>query len=175
MNQPADWHPDPSGKHELRYWDGSKWTDHVADNGVGSQEPIGPPVAVSWQEKIRIAAAQAANQATVAANQAAAAIDEQSTKFKEERAKQGSAAQAPDGPGTTPAGPPPAGSSGPPAGPPPSAPPVATSAHQASDQAPSEPEVDTVADQLERLAELRDRGVLSDEEFAEQKAKILNG
>ncbi len=28
---PADWYPDPHGKHRLRYWDGSAWTDHVAD------------------------------------------------------------------------------------------------------------------------------------------------
>lgn len=28
---PADWYPDPHGKARLRYWDGSAWTDHVAD------------------------------------------------------------------------------------------------------------------------------------------------
>lgn len=28
---PADWYPDPHGQHRLRYWDGSAWTDHVAD------------------------------------------------------------------------------------------------------------------------------------------------
>ena len=28
---PADWYPDPHGKHRLRYWDGSAWTDHTAD------------------------------------------------------------------------------------------------------------------------------------------------
>jgi hypothetical protein len=32
-----------------------------------------------------------------------------------------------------------------------------------------------VADQLERLAALRDRGILSETEFAEQKAKVLAG
>ncbi len=31
-----------------------------------------------------------------------------------------------------------------------------------------------VADELERLAALKDRGVLSEEEFQEQKAKVLS-
>ena len=29
----ADWYPDPRGRHELRYWDGTAWTDNVADGG----------------------------------------------------------------------------------------------------------------------------------------------
>jgi hypothetical protein len=36
----AGWHPDPSGAHEHRYWDGNAWTDHVADRGVASTDPI---------------------------------------------------------------------------------------------------------------------------------------
>lgn len=35
----ARWHPDPSGRHQLRYWDGSIWSDQVADNGVTSTDP----------------------------------------------------------------------------------------------------------------------------------------
>jgi hypothetical protein len=27
------WHPDPSGRHELRWWDGHRWTDTVSDRG----------------------------------------------------------------------------------------------------------------------------------------------
>jgi hypothetical protein len=27
----AGWHPDPYGRHALRYWDGSAWTEHVAN------------------------------------------------------------------------------------------------------------------------------------------------
>lgn len=38
----AAWHPDPGGRHELRYWDGSSWTDHVSDNGVTSLDPLPP-------------------------------------------------------------------------------------------------------------------------------------
>jgi len=36
------WWPDPLGRHEHRYHDGSKWTDHVADNGVTSVSPVAP-------------------------------------------------------------------------------------------------------------------------------------
>jgi hypothetical protein len=32
----ADWYPDPHGGHELRYWDGAAWTDHVCDGGQTS-------------------------------------------------------------------------------------------------------------------------------------------
>lgn len=28
---PPQWAPDPLGERRLRYWDGSRWTDHVAD------------------------------------------------------------------------------------------------------------------------------------------------
>ena len=37
------WNPDPSGRHEYRYWDGSSWTDDVSDNGVTATDPIGSP------------------------------------------------------------------------------------------------------------------------------------
>lgn len=35
---PADWHPDPHRRHELRYWDGTVWTAHVSDAGVQTTE-----------------------------------------------------------------------------------------------------------------------------------------
>lgn len=31
---PPAWGPDPTGRHELRYWDGLQWTNHVADSGL---------------------------------------------------------------------------------------------------------------------------------------------
>ncbi len=31
---PPQWSPDPGGRHELRYWNGTAWTDHVSDAGV---------------------------------------------------------------------------------------------------------------------------------------------
>lgn len=34
----AQWVADPTGGHELRYWDGTKWTEHVSDAGVSSTD-----------------------------------------------------------------------------------------------------------------------------------------
>ncbi|MFT5202259.1 MAG: hypothetical protein ACI9C1_001645 [Candidatus Aldehydirespiratoraceae bacterium] len=36
----ADWYPDPGGKHELRYYDGTAWTDHVSSHGRQSTDPL---------------------------------------------------------------------------------------------------------------------------------------
>ena len=38
--QPANWYADPTGRHELRYFDGSQWTVNVSDAGHGSTDPI---------------------------------------------------------------------------------------------------------------------------------------
>lgn len=32
-NRPQEWLPDPEGRHQLRWWDGNAWTEHVSDNG----------------------------------------------------------------------------------------------------------------------------------------------
>ena len=39
----AGWQPDPTGKHDHRYWDGDGWTDHVADGGVAGSDPYEAP------------------------------------------------------------------------------------------------------------------------------------
>jgi len=39
---PAGWYADPSGRFELRYWDGAAWTEHVSRAG---QQFTDPPVA----------------------------------------------------------------------------------------------------------------------------------
>lgn len=38
---PAQWAPDPMGRHQYRWWDGGQWTPHVADNGQAGFDPIG--------------------------------------------------------------------------------------------------------------------------------------
>jgi len=39
---PAAWYPDPAGRFELRYWNGTAWTEHVSRNG---QQSTDAPVA----------------------------------------------------------------------------------------------------------------------------------
>lgn len=34
------WHPDPAGRHQLRWFDGSSWTPSVSDDGVTSTDPL---------------------------------------------------------------------------------------------------------------------------------------
>jgi uncharacterized protein YxjI len=41
-NTPAAWHPDPTGRHQLRYWDGAAWTGHVSNNGIQASDPLQP-------------------------------------------------------------------------------------------------------------------------------------
>jgi hypothetical protein len=36
------WQADPTGKHDHRYWDGTQWTENVADAGVASLDPYEP-------------------------------------------------------------------------------------------------------------------------------------
>src|SRR6476469_2852241 len=45
-----DWHPDPTGRHELRYWDGSHWTDHVASGGVQARDHMDAGAATTAAE-----------------------------------------------------------------------------------------------------------------------------
>ena len=37
---PANWYPDPMGRHQMRYWNGTAWTEHVTTNGVQSVDPL---------------------------------------------------------------------------------------------------------------------------------------
>jgi hypothetical protein len=38
---PAGWHPDPTGRHDHRWWDGTTWTDQVSDAGTAGTDPLG--------------------------------------------------------------------------------------------------------------------------------------
>ena len=40
---PAQWYADPTGRHAHRYWDGTQWTPHVADDGRTASDPIDGP------------------------------------------------------------------------------------------------------------------------------------
>jgi hypothetical protein len=42
VTTPAGWYPDPSGRFEMRYWDGQQWTEYVSRAG---QQFTDPPVA----------------------------------------------------------------------------------------------------------------------------------
>jgi uncharacterized RDD family membrane protein YckC len=39
----GEWHPDPTGRHHYRWWDGQEWTDQVADFGVVGVDPVLAP------------------------------------------------------------------------------------------------------------------------------------
>ena len=58
---PPAWHPDPFGRFELRYYDGTAWTEHVSTHG---QQHVDPPV---QSPQTPPAAPQGAPQAVVAA------------------------------------------------------------------------------------------------------------
>jgi hypothetical protein len=36
----AGWYPDPMQRHELRYWDGMKWSEHVSNAGIAAREHL---------------------------------------------------------------------------------------------------------------------------------------
>jgi hypothetical protein len=44
---PAGWMNDPTERHDLRYWDGSRWTEHVSTGGVQSTDQPGPAQGLS--------------------------------------------------------------------------------------------------------------------------------
>ncbi|GGU32155.1 hypothetical protein GCM10007979_34070 [Nocardioides albus] len=73
----AAWYPDPTGQAELRYYDGSQWTEHVSTGGQQSTAPLTPPQASVEQEaptQVGSAQAQAA-QAAYGENAQAAYAD----------------------------------------------------------------------------------------------------
>ncbi|OBG24591.1 hypothetical protein A5764_09305 [Mycobacterium sp. 852002-51057_SCH5723018] len=37
---PATWHPDPTRRFECRWWDGTRWTQHVSTNGHRMSDPL---------------------------------------------------------------------------------------------------------------------------------------
>jgi hypothetical protein len=95
MSIAAGWLADPSGGHELRYWDGSAWSEQVSDGGVTAVDPAppdAPPPAPppppagggGWKDKLKSAASQAAEQGKAAADKAKTAVGEQQAKRAEQ-------------------------------------------------------------------------------------------
>jgi len=41
VNTEPGWYPDPYHRHQVRYWDGSSWTEHVGDDGQQGTDPVG--------------------------------------------------------------------------------------------------------------------------------------
>jgi Short C-terminal domain/Bacterial PH domain/Protein of unknown function (DUF2510) len=98
MDDAAAWKPDPTGAHELRYWNGTIWTEHVSDGGVtavdfmpadaGAAPPEGGAAAApatpsgkgSWKDKLKSAATQAAAQTKQLAESAKEKMAEQQAK-----------------------------------------------------------------------------------------------
>ena len=37
---PAAWYPDPTKRHDLRYWDGVAWSPHIATTGRAFTDPL---------------------------------------------------------------------------------------------------------------------------------------
>jgi hypothetical protein len=40
MSAQGEWRPDPTGRHQYRYHDGSQFTDHVSDGGIQSVDSM---------------------------------------------------------------------------------------------------------------------------------------
>jgi Bacterial PH domain/Protein of unknown function (DUF2510) len=101
----ASWLPDPTGAHELRYWNGTTWTEHVSDQGATGQDPLtaelprpagvwappgpaaeAPPAAapaggkVSWKDRLK----QVADQGKAIADQGKQKLAEQNAKRTEQ-------------------------------------------------------------------------------------------
>ncbi|WP_286902011.1 DUF2510 domain-containing protein [Thermocrispum sp.] len=38
MQPQPGWYQDPTGRNQLRYWDGNQWTTHIVNNGVVGNE-----------------------------------------------------------------------------------------------------------------------------------------
>lgn len=87
-DHPADWYPDPSGKHEHRYWDGTQWTDNVASHGRQSVDPLttSAPLPTTGQSAEKIQK-QVAKQAGVSGPAGGSGIFDQPVLVVNQKAK----------------------------------------------------------------------------------------
>ncbi len=49
---PANWYPDPTQRHEFRYWDGAVWTSHVSNRGVASVDDPNAPASPTAAQSV---------------------------------------------------------------------------------------------------------------------------
>ena len=40
MSAPANWYRDPTGRYNIRYWDGQQWTDQANSGGSNAVDPV---------------------------------------------------------------------------------------------------------------------------------------
>ncbi len=161
-----DWYPDPSRRHEVRYFDGTVWSAHVADAGVQASDPFG-----DWYPDPSSAHELRYYDGTAWTDHVADGGTQSTDPLAQSDAEQDGASS----PETTSASE--AQSLGQPVV-------EGESVEKGAELAPSgrdegsTPESVTVPppdlfDQLRKLAGLRDDGILTEEEFQEQKARLL--
>lgn len=182
MTAPAAWYPDPTGTHEVRYWDGAAWTAHVADRGVAAAAALPPGAALpppavappavptapagepAWKDLLEKVGESGKSLAEKARQAVAEAADE------DPRPAVGAAQAAPAAaPSAVPAAAVPATAV------PAAAAPTAAPAAAAVDADDDAPDVSALAKQLRELGKLRKEGLLTDAEFEVQKARLLDG
>lgn len=47
---PPNWYPDPMGRHEYRWFDGTTWTDQVSSHGRQSVDPVTAPAPIPQRD-----------------------------------------------------------------------------------------------------------------------------
>lgn len=52
MTQAAGWYPDPWGRHQQRYHDGTRWTEHVVDDGQQLVDSLGASPIVPFTQRL---------------------------------------------------------------------------------------------------------------------------
>ena len=77
---PPDWYPDPYGRHEMRYFDGSQWTEHVSSNG---RTAVDPPVGQGHVPTVQCAPERVQGDVTRAGKAGVAAYQGGGTIFTE--------------------------------------------------------------------------------------------
>jgi uncharacterized protein YxjI len=88
---PAGWYPDPSGRYDHRWYDGTQWTHHVASDGTQTVDPegIGPTIVPRGDQSAERVRDQVQRQAGVpaGADASAGSLLDQSVLVVNQKAK----------------------------------------------------------------------------------------